>query len=441
MRNKLYADEQARKQLEIESRKRIEGDHQLKDAILDGGNWKAAQKALKELSNPQWFSASKVIKEEEEVFSHEPPEPLNKKDLENLRDEMSHLKLFNKWHPVDLKVVPERIYFCAMHPSPDKRLVFAGDKIGHLGVWDVDQEESSTQVKSEDDDDDALPLIYTFKIHTRSISVFAFDPSDAGSLFTGSYDTTIRKFDITSGISSEVYVPSYNESEREELITGLDIDPSGKVISFSNISGVFGIVDIRDGTKKQWTLHEKKIGGMSRYPLKRDYLCTASNDRTTKIWDIRTFGKSTTIPDYIGSYESSKSISSAYWNSRGYVVTTSYDDTVRIFKHNLNVWDKYQPINSEFKPFTTIRHNNQTGRWVTILRAQWQSHPAQYQKLCIGNMRQGIDVFSDQGDLLAHLTDDRITAVPAVTQFHPTENVIASGNASGKICLFTKDGL
>ncbi len=35
------------------------------------------------------------------------------------------------------KVVPQRIFSMAIHPSEDKILAIAGDKWGRLGIWDV----------------------------------------------------------------------------------------------------------------------------------------------------------------------------------------------------------------------------------------------------------------------------------------------------------------
>ncbi len=35
------------------------------------------------------------------------------------------------------KVVPQRIFSAAVHPSDSKILAFAGDKWGCLGIWDV----------------------------------------------------------------------------------------------------------------------------------------------------------------------------------------------------------------------------------------------------------------------------------------------------------------
>lgn len=71
------------------------------------------------------------------------------------------------------------------------------------------------------------------------------------------------------------------------------------------------------------------------------------------------------------------------------------------------------------------------------LRPQWQTNPKDdVQRFVIGNMSRFVDVYSGSGDQLAQLGGDGITAVPAVAQFHPTQDWIAAGTASGKLCLW-----
>lgn len=78
---------------------------------------------------------------------------------------------------------------------------------------------------------------------------------------------------------------------------------------------------------------------------------------------------------------------------------------------------------------------------MTILRPQWQRNPRDgHQKLVIGNMNRFVDVYAADGTQLAQLGDDlgenRITAVPAVAVFHDSQDWIAAGTASGKLCLW-----
>ena len=51
-------------------------------------------------------------------------------------------------------------------------------------------------------------------------------------------------------------------------------------------------------------------------------------------------------------------------------------------------------------------------------------------------MNRFVDIYSASGDQLAQLGGDGITAVPAVAQFHPTEQWVTAGTASGKLCLW-----
>jgi hypothetical protein len=73
-------------------------------------------------------------------------------------------------------------------------------------------------------------------------------------------------------------------------------------------------------------------------------------------------------PSLLGEHESRLSVSHASWNSAGQVATTSYDDTVKI--HDFSkaaTWTPGEEISeAAMKPTTVIRHNNQTGRWVTM---------------------------------------------------------------------------
>ena len=72
------------------------------------------------------------------------------------------------------------------------------------------------------------------------------------------------------------------------------------------------------------------------------------------------------------------------------------------------------------------------------LRAQWQEQPSDsiVQRFCIGNMNRFVDVYTSDGDQIAQLGGEGITAVPAVARFHPSMDWVAGGTASGKLCLW-----
>ena len=73
----------------------------------------------------------------------------------------------------------------------------------------------------------------------------------------------------------------------------------------------------------------------------------------------------------VGEHQSRLSVSHAAFNSVGQVATASYDDTVKIHSfEGMGGWAAGHTVEErEMEPSTTIRHNNQTGRWVTMYAA------------------------------------------------------------------------
>lgn len=330
------------------------------------------------------------------------------------------------------------------HPTADRPLIFAGDKIGNLGLFDASQK--SPEVKAEDHGDGEEPgdlpepAITAFKLHSRTISSFLF-PADPSFLYSGSYDSSIRKLDLQKEVAVEVYAPA--SMDDDEPISGIDIpytDPN--IMYFSTLNGSFGRHDIRTPSDTEiWQLSDKKIGGFSLHPLQPHLVATASLDRTLRIWDLRKInGKGDARqPSLLGEHTSRLSVSHAAWSAAGYVATASYDDTVKIYSFpSANKWKVGHELDeAAMEPSAVIKHNNQTGRWVTILKAQWQQRPEDgIQKFVIGNMNRFVDVYTSEGEQLAQLGGDGISAVPAVAQFHPTRDWVAAGTASGKLCLW-----
>ncbi len=51
-------------------------------------------------------------------------------------------------------------------------------------------------------------------------------------------------------------------------------------------------------------------------------------------------------------------------------------------------------------------------------------------------MNRFVDIYAASGEQLAQLGGEGITAVPAVAEFHPRNDWVAGGTASGKLCLW-----
>ncbi|KAK4540363.1 hypothetical protein LTR36_009320 [Oleoguttula mirabilis] len=437
---KAEADADAFQEQQRVKRQRVSEDINLVDAVVNGRTWNKAG---------NWLSAVGPAKPGERTFSAQDVKDTTDKELRQVRERMNNLQLWEGAEPSRIKITPERIYSLGFHPTQDKALVFAGDKLGNLGIFDASQT-SPEQVKQEADDADedgdvteeVEPAITTFKIHTRTISAFQFAPNDHNALYTASYDSSIRKLDLEKGQAVEVYAPEDRTSD--EAVSGVEIsraDPN--MLYFTTLNGQFGIHDLRTAAHEAdvMQLCEKKIGGFSLHPAHPHIFATASLDRTLKIWDLRKIHgkKEGRLPALVGEHLSSLSVSHAAFNSAGQVATASYDDTVKVYDFSAaGDWKVGTTISdTEMEPSTIVPHNNQTGRWVTILRAQWQLQPQDgIQRFVIGNMNRFVDVYTSKGEQLAQLGGEGITAVPAVAQFHPTMDWVGAGTASGKLCLW-----
>jgi len=89
------------------------------------------------------------------------------------------------------------------------------------------------------------------------------------------------------------------------------------------------------------------------------------------------------------------------------------------------------------RPEHSIRHNNNTGRWLTTFMAQW--HPAQ-DIFCVGSMEQprGIDIFDGaSGNHLRAVQGEAMTAVASRCCFHPSTErlILVGGNSSGRVTV------
>lgn len=276
-----------------------------------------------------------------------------------------------------IKVTPERIYTMAFHPSESKPLIFAGDKMGHLGVFDASQERPTKDSNDEEgEEDDPDPVITTLKPHTRTISSMLITAQNPTRLYTASYDSSIRELDLEKMTSTEVYAPA--SPTTDEPISGIDMaaDEDPHSIYWTTLEGAFGHHDLRTPSSKsegkQWQLSEKKIGGFSLCPFRPHIFATASLDRTLRLWDLRmlTSSKADAEPQPIGIHESRLSVSHAAFSSKGHIATSSYDDTIKLYdfgKRGIATWEPgHRLSDDEMKPDVVVRHNCQTGRWVTM---------------------------------------------------------------------------
>ena len=354
-------------------RQRQSGPLDLSDVVVAGKDWDKSENFLVDI-------VSRGAKPYERTFGETEVKQTTDKELRALREQMSGFELYDGFEPNRIKITPERIYSLGFHPTKDKPLIFAGDKMGNLGIFDASQRAGAIKNESgvkkeeveedEDDDDHEDPAITSFHCHTRTISSFQFSPANPSHLYTSSYDSSLRLLDLTKSQSTEIYAPT--DTSLDEPLSGVEVDPSAPhMLYFSRLDGHVGRTDTRaPHTTDIFELSEKKIGGFSLHPGNPHFIATASLDRYLRIWDLRKLGGKVgrQLPALIGEHESRLSVSHAAFNSAGQVATASYDDTVKIYTfEGMRSWNAGRKISEkEMEPSAIVRHNNQTGRWVTM---------------------------------------------------------------------------
>ncbi|KAI9006689.1 WD40-repeat-containing domain protein [Phycomyces nitens] len=343
------------------------------------------------------------------------------KDNSDLKvsEALKALQIRHSWQTV--KVVTERITNCVFHPSPGKLLGCVADVIGQLGFWDIEG------VKEAEDGDE--PVVYKYRPHTRSITDMKFSPVDSTKLYTSSYDGTVQYFDMEKAVFTEVSL-----GDDSLPLTSMTITQDGHSVWIATSDGEVGHKDLRSNSALSlYSLRTKKIGTIDLNDVHKHLLAVSSNDRTATVWDTRNFSTKKAITP-LHELEHGYAVTSAYWSPRGdRLATTSYDDFIRLFTVK----------NDAMSLHSAIPHNNHTGKWVTNFRARWNASPMGqvHQHMAIGNMKHPVNIYSGEtGKIIGDLYDsERITAVPAVVQFHPTTTSMAvlCGNGSGRMVCWT----
>ncbi|KAG6334833.1 hypothetical protein ID866_4255, partial [Astraeus odoratus] len=357
-------------------------------------------------------------------------------EVRELRARLEKMKIVAR-----AKVTENRVYSAAYHPEPSKDLIFFGDKHGQLGIWDA--RAPPDEVADEDGDVTSVDekeggKYWRLQQHwpataKSSISCVKFDPIDSHSVFTTSYDCTVRRLSFVSSISQQVF------SSDDILITSIDLPPSGHEMWISDASGALTHYDLREGEKssRRYQLSDQKIGSPQiiallwdarklqtlalgtdvKSPVRTTH--STSSPATRSHSTARSLGPFEYDHDTVQAFKESKagrglmraefqhgkSASSAYWDPRGRsVVSTSYDDSINLWELDAGKYDS-SPVFPSFNPFKRIKHNCQTGKWLTILRAVWNPNPDVYPHFMVGNMQHSLDIFSCKGELIARLAD------------------------------------
>jgi len=341
-------------------------------------------------------------------------ESSNSRADEEITSQIAQLKIDDASTDI-AKVTPDRIYAITAHPSPHTMLACAGDKSGHVGLWNVDSVTS-----------------YLFRPHSSVVTHLEWNLAGT-SLLSASYDGSVREFDLHSQTFKEIFA-TYDDSSQYNTKLGSNLDEgwiqyvcrdkqNDDCLLACNSKGAFMRADLRCRTVVKHYVSEKKLNTVSQHPH-APYIATAGLDTLVRLFDLRNMSK------VISHQQCGRSVSSAFFSPSGkHLLATTMSD-------NLTITTDAHLNQDRFIPNKIIKHDNHTGRWLSTFMARWHPHNDIFVVGSMNRPRQ-IDVFDKDGAYLRGIQGEGLGSVMSRCCFHESTEkmVIFGGNSSGKVCV------
>ncbi|NXM61515.1 WDR76 protein, partial [Illadopsis cleaveri] len=316
------------------------------------------------------------------------------------------------------KVVKARVCSMAIHPSESTILVAAGDKWGHIGLWNVScgTEEGA----------------HIFIPHSLQVNCMHFSPCNPAHLLSLSNDT-LRCGDVTKAVFDEI-------CRSEDTFSCFDfLEENACTAIVSHWGGDVAVVDRRTpglSSELSVDIGFTRTRTVHVHPVNKQYFLAAGSVDVC-VFDVRYLKAKGNKP--LSSLTGhTKSVASAYFSpvTGSRVVTVCADDKLRIF-NSKNVQVLFKKNNQTKSKPTKTASQNLAGRWLTRFRAIWD--PKQEHCFLVGSMAQPrqIQLFQDTGNLLHSFCNvDLLSSVCSINVVHPSQNILVGGNSSGRLHVF-----
>ncbi|NWW57540.1 WDR76 protein, partial [Ifrita kowaldi] len=310
------------------------------------------------------------------------------------------------------KVVKSRVCSMAIHPSESTILVAAGDKLGHVGLWNV-------SCRSEEG-------AHIFIPHSFQVNCMHFSPCNPAHLLSLSSDT-LRCGDVTRAVFDEI-------CRSEENFSSFDfLEENASTAIVGQWDGGVAVVDRRTpGMSSELSADTgcRRIRTVHVHPVNKQYFLAAGSVDVC-VFDVR-YLKAKGNKSLSSLTGHTKSVASAYFSpvTGSRVVTVCADDKLRIFNSkNIQVLLIFKKQSNKIK---THENSQPKPGW-----AIWD--PKQEHCFLVGSMAQPrqIQVFQDTGKLLHSFCNvDCLSSVCSINVVHPSQNILVGGNSSGRLHVF-----
>lgn len=354
------------------------------------------------------------------------------------------------------KVTKNGVSHVAVHPRGDCLLIAAGDKDGQVGIWHPlheafrlpekpGEEEEAMEAVAGAGPSEAIDFasdhgVLQFDLHSQYISGLKFLGTGlAAKLLSCAYDGTARLLDVEAGQFLEVF----RDTELE--LSAMDATADARTAYLADKDGRINAVDLRTGALTgAWVeFHSKKVNTLSLEGLAEGLLAASSSDTSVSVWDVRGLGGAKAKPLHVIDGHA-KSVQSAYFSPTGDrgLLTTSYDDTVKVWRPAASAEAQGKKATSKatsagYEEASSVRHDNQTGRWVIPFRACWTSDG---NGAVIGSMKRPIDLLdvrAPKGSVVGQMAGEgHQTAISSRHAVHPALPILVSATGSGRCHVY-----
>ena len=265
------------------------------------------------------------------------------------------------------------------HPNNNKLLLFICSHGGDIAIIDNNNRKSIS----------AIEMIREGKGKGGSICALEFDNNNPNTLYFGSHDTKLTRYNYEIK-SSDIIMETFDCDHWYTSITHSSYYNSSSLLVGDN-KGILYIVDPRESKSVAtgMKIHKGKIHDINAH-IDGNIFCTASNDKTVQLWDLRTMKFHENDQKKHKSLLSLKHdgvVSSSVWSPHdsNRLLTTTQNDEFRIYDCNLGV---------DASPEIIINHPHRFYQHLSIIKPIW--HPIVPNLFVCGRYDKdirGIDMF------------------------------------------------